>query len=62
MNHPKDKISEESNNYKQYNMFELYFGFKGDSLNTYGKKRVRDRYGAKAKKLLKEINEKNSCI
>jgi len=38
----------------------LYFGFKSDSLNTYEKNRVRDRYGAKAKKLLKEKNEEVS--
>tara|TARA_R110001592_G_scaffold79084_2_gene236909 strand:+ start:14615 stop:14803 length:189 start_codon:yes stop_codon:yes gene_type:complete len=62
MNHPKDKISKESNHYQQYDMFEMYFGFKADTLNTYEKKRVRDRYGAKAKKLLKEKNEKNSSI
>jgi len=35
----------------------MYFGFKSDTLNTYEKNRVRDRYGAKAKKLLKENNE-----
>ena len=57
MNLPKDKISKESNNYQNYDMFEMYFGFKSDSLNTYEKNRVRDRYGAKAKKLLKENNE-----
>ena len=62
MNLPKDKISKESNNYQNYDMFEMYFGFKSDSLNTYEKNRVRDRYGAKAKKLLKEKNEKNSSI
>ena len=62
MNLPKDKISKESNKYQNYDMFEMYFGFKSDSLNTYEKNRVRDRYGAKAKKLLKEKNEKNSSI
>tara|TARA_R110001606_G_scaffold12530_2_gene54639 strand:- start:342 stop:530 length:189 start_codon:yes stop_codon:yes gene_type:complete len=57
MNHPKDKIIKIDTIYKDYDMFELYFGFKSDSLNTYEKNRVRDRYGAKAKKLLKENNE-----
>tara|TARA_R110002167_G_scaffold6757_10_gene31908 strand:+ start:2624 stop:2791 length:168 start_codon:yes stop_codon:yes gene_type:complete len=54
MNHPKDKITKVKTNFKSYDLFELYFGFKGDTLNTYEKNRVRDRYGAKAKKLLKE--------
>tara|TARA_R110000803_G_scaffold107251_1_gene175420 strand:+ start:549 stop:737 length:189 start_codon:yes stop_codon:yes gene_type:complete len=57
MNHPKDKIIKIDTIYKDYDMFELYFGFKSDSLNTYEKNRVRDRYGAKVKKLLKETNE-----
>ena len=56
MNHPKDKIIKDNTNFKPYDMFEMYFGFKSDSLNTYEKNRVRDRYGAKAKKLLKQIN------
>tara|TARA_R100000544_G_scaffold19457_2_gene9354 strand:- start:891 stop:1127 length:237 start_codon:yes stop_codon:yes gene_type:complete len=60
MNYTKDKISKESNHYQNYDMFQLYFGFKSDSLNTYEKNRVRDRYGAKAKKLLKEKNEEDS--
>tara|TARA_R110000796_G_scaffold177548_5_gene294375 strand:+ start:1202 stop:1390 length:189 start_codon:yes stop_codon:yes gene_type:complete len=51
MNHPQDKTPiKTKTNYKEYDSFVLYFGFKADSLNTYEKKRVRDRYGAKAKK------------
>tara|TARA_R110002153_G_scaffold48277_6_gene136254 strand:+ start:6033 stop:6230 length:198 start_codon:yes stop_codon:yes gene_type:complete len=60
MNHPKDKITKVKTNFKSYDMFKLYFGFKSDSLNTYEKNRVRDRYGAKAKKLLKQENEKRN--
>ncbi|GAI96401.1 unnamed protein product [marine sediment metagenome] len=60
MNHPKDKIIKDNTNFKSYDLFELYFGFKGDTLNTYEKNRVRDRYGAKAKKLLNQKNEEVS--
>tara|TARA_R110001632_G_scaffold102278_4_gene210472 strand:+ start:6577 stop:6735 length:159 start_codon:yes stop_codon:yes gene_type:complete len=51
MNHPKDKIIKVKTNFKSYDLFELYFGFKGDTLNTYGKKRK--------KRCRKKIKDKN---
>ena len=57
MNHPKDKIIKDNTNFKPYDLFQLYFGFKSDNtIRNYEKQRTRDRYGAKKRKLLKEIN------
>jgi len=61
MNHPKDKIIKTISNYKKYDMFEMYFGFKSDKLEVKRDRSNRDRYGAKAKKLLKQENEKRNA-
>ena len=47
-------------NYQEYDMFEMYFGFKSDKLEVKRDRSNRDRYGAKAKKLLKQENEKRN--
>ena len=60
MNHPQDKITKTISNYKNYDMFEMYFGFKSDKLEVKRDRSNRDRYGAKAKKLLKQENEKRN--
>ena len=60
MNHPKDIITKITNNYQEYDMFEMYFGFKSDKLEVKRDRSNRDRYGAKAKKLLKQENEKRN--
>lgn len=60
MNHPEDKIIKVTFNYKEYDMFEMYFGFKSDKLEIKRDRSDRDRYGAKAKKLLKQQNEKTN--
>ena len=60
MNHPKDKITKVTHNYQEYDMFEMYFGFKSDKLEVKRDRSNRDRYGAKAKKLLKQENEKRN--
>lgn len=61
MNHPKDKITKVTHNYQEYDMFEMYFGFKSDKLEVKRDRSNRDRYGAKAKKLLKQENEKRNA-
>ena len=60
MNHPQDKITKTISNCKNYDMFEMYFGFKSDKLEVKRDRSNRDRYGAKAKKLLKQENEKRN--
>jgi len=61
MNHPKDIITKVTYNYQEYDMFEMYFGFKSDKLEVKRDRSNRDRYGAKAKKLLKQENEKRNA-
>jgi|TARA_R110000824_G_scaffold13251_6_gene57716 hypothetical protein len=60
MNHPKDKIIKVTYDYQEYDMFEMYFGFKSDKLEIKRDRSNRDRYGSKAKKLLKQENEKRN--
>ncbi len=59
MKHPWDKTkNKEVDTIKEYDSYFLMTGFKADkNKKSYEKNRVRDRYGAKERKRLKEEKE-----